>query len=453
MLARLGLSSTAELFSEIPERYRDPAIEIPPALAERELVELMRARAAENAADRAHPSFLGAGAYRRSVPSIAGSVVQRGEFATAYTPYQPEISQGTLQAAFEFQSVVCELTGMEVSNTGLYDAGSATAEAVLMAARITRRRSVAVLEPLHPGTLDVLRTYAYAADLDIEVLGAPPDPADPGPAIRGALDERHACLVVQQPDFLGGIVDLELLSRAAHESGALVVAACDPLALGLLRAPGDAGVDVVTGEGRDLAGPVGFGGPSLGLFAARRDHMRQLPGRIVGRTRELHGPRRADGEEEEPRTGYVLTLQAREQFIRRERATSNFSTGQQLIALAFTVALETLGPRGLGESAELCYQRAHRAAARIDELEGYAARGRGSWWFQEFLVRGPLPPAELLRRLKERGITGGLDVSGRPEPEAREAILVCVTEATPAGDVDALIEALASVAAEAGASP
>ena len=453
MLARLGLSATAELFDEIPERFRDPAIDLSPALAERELVELMRARAAENAADRAHPNFLGAGAYRRSVPSIAGSIVQRGEFATAYTPYQPEISQGTLQAAFEFQSVVCELTGMEVSNTGLYDAGSATAEAVLMAARITRRRRVAVLEPVHPGTLDVLRTYAYAADLDLDLLGAPTDPADPAPALQGALDERHACLVVQQPDFLGGIVDLELLSRAVHESGALAVAVCDPLALGMLRAPGDAGVDVVTGEGRDLAGPVGFGGPSLGLFAARRDHMRQLPGRIVGRTKELHGPRGADGSEEEPRTGYVLTLQAREQFIRRERATSNFSTGQQLIALGFTVALETLGPRGLSESAELCYQRAHRAAARIDELAGYAACGRGSWWFQEFLLRGPLPPQELLRRLEERGITGGLDVSGRPEPEARDAILVCVTEATPPGDVDALVGALASIGAEAGASP
>ena len=454
MLARLGLGSTAELFQEIPERFRDPPVELPPALAERELVALLAGRAADNASAREHPSFLGAGAYHRFVPSVAGSIVQRGEFATAYTPYQPEISQGTLQAAFEFQSVVCELTGMEVANTGLYDVGSATAEAVLMAARITRRRAVAVLEPIHAGTLDVLRTYAGAADLDLEVVSAPADPADPGPAVDAALGGRHACVVVQQPDFLGGIVDLDRVTAAAHDRGALVVAVCDPLALGLLRAPGDAGVDVVTGEGRDLAGPVSFGGPSLGLFAARRDHLRQLPGRIVGRTRELHGRRGAGGAEEEPRTGYVLTLQAREQFIRRERATSNFSTGQQLIALGFTVALQTLGPRGLRESAELCYQRAHAAAARIDGLTGYSARGRGSWWFQEFLLKGPLPPAELLARLAERGISGGLDVSGRVEPEARGAVLVCVTEATPPGHVDSLVGALQSIAgAQGGEDP
>ena len=444
MLKRIGLASTAELFDQIPERFRDPPIDLPPALSERELIEFMGAQAAENAAAQVHPTFLGAGAYRRAVPVIAGSLVQRGEFATAYTPYQPEISQGTLQAAFEFQSVVCELTGMEVANTGLYDVGSATAEAVLMAARITRRRSVAVLEPIHPGTLDVLRTYAYAADLELDVIGAPIDAADPAAGVAAALGERHACLVVQQPDFLGAIVDLELLAGVAHEAGALVIAVCDPLALGLLRPPGDAGVDVVTGEGRDLAGPVGFGGPSLGLFAARHDHLRQLPGRIVGRTRELHGAQGADGGDAEPRTGYVLTLQAREQFIRRERATSNFSTGQQLVALGFTVALETLGPRGLRESAELCYQRAHAAAARIDALPGYSAAGRGDWWFQEFLLRGPVAPAELLARLAERGITGGLDVSGRAEPEARDAILVCVTEATPPGHVDALVGALAS---------
>jgi glycine dehydrogenase subunit 1 len=448
MLARLGLASTAELFDEIPEGFRDPTIDLPPALAEGELIELLRARAAENAAASARPTFLGAGAYRRAVPAVVPSLVQRGEFATAYTPYQPEIGQGTLQAAFEFQSVVCELTGMEVASTGLYDVGSATAEAALLAARVTGRRALAVLEPIHPGTLDVLRTYALGADLDVDVVGA-------GEDLAAALSEEHSCLVVQQPDFLGRIVDLEAVADAAHAVGALCVAACDPLALGLLRAPGDAGVDVVTGEGRDLAGSIAFGGPSLGLFAARREHLRQLPGRIAGRTRELQGPRAADGSEGEPRTGYVLTLQAREQFIRRERATSNLSTGQQLVALGFTIAVQALGPRGLREAAELCYQRAHDAASRIARLPGYSVGGgdavdaHGGWWFQEFLLRGPLPPAELLARLDERGITGGLDLSARPEPEARDAVLVCVTEATPPREVDALVEALAAIAQQA----
>ncbi len=453
MLARIGLASTAELFDEIPERFRDPPIDLPPALAEWDLIELLRARAAENAAASARPTFLGAGAYRRAVPAVVPSLLQRGEFMTAYTPYQPEIGQGTLQAAFEFQSVVCELTGMEVANTGLYDVGSATAEAALLAARVTGRRSIAVLQPIHPGTLEVLRTYALAADLNVEVLSTGAEvggEAGPGD-LRAVLSSEHACLIVQQPDFLGAIVDLEAVAEAAHAVGALCIAACDPLALGLLRAPGDAGVDVVTGEGRDLAGPVGFGGPSLGLFAARREHLRQLPGRIVGRTRELHGPRAADGSEEEPRTGYVLTLQAREQFIRRERATSNFSTGQQLVALGFTIALQALGPRGLRESAELCYQRAHDAAARIARLPGYTATGHGAWWFQEFLLRGPLPPAELLARLDERGVTGGLDLSARAEPGVQDAVLVCVTEATPPAHVDALVEALAAIAQEAAA--
>ncbi len=451
MLARLGLASTAELFDEIPERFRDPPIELPPALAEWDLVEVLRARAAENAAASARPTFLGAGAYRRAVPAVVPSLLQRGEFVTAYTPYQPEISQGTLQAAFEFQSVVCELTGMDVANTGLYDVGSATAEAALLAARVTGRRSLAVLEPIHPGTLEVLRTYALAADLEVFSMRAEAGFGAGGGDLRAALSGEHACVIVQQPDFLGGIVDLEAASEAAHAVDALCIAACDPLALGLLRAPGDAGVDVVTGEGRDLAGPVAFGGPSLGLFAARREHLRQLPGRIVGRTRELHGPRAADGSEEEPRTGYVLTLQAREQFIRRERATSNFSTGQQLLSLGFTIALEALGPRGLREAAELCYQRAHDAAARIARLPGYTAEGHGAWWFQEFLLRGPLPPAELLARLDERGITGGLDLSARAEPELRDAVLVCVTEATPPADVDALVEALAAIGHDATA--
>ncbi len=468
ILEALGMQSSAELFADLPAAYRDPHIELPPALAEPELIRLMRTRAAQNL-DGDRPSFLGAGAYKRSVPSIVPYLVSRSEFMTAYTPYQPEISQGTLQSAFEYQSVVCELTGLDVSNTGLYDGASATAEACLLAARATGRRAVALLEPLHPNVVDVVRTYAYGANLRVDV-------------VRDASDvsEGHACLVVQQPHFLGGIVDIEVIAEAAHAVGALCVVMADPFVLGMLRAPGDAGADVVTGEGRDLAGPVVFGGPSVGLFAARNEYLRQMPGRIVGQTKELlHSPSQAGGHSSgesaashsprqtarpepvegaaeggrsgvehspAPRTGYVLTLQAREQFIRRERATSNVSTGQSLIALAFTIAVEALGPRGLREAAELCYQRAHDAARRIEAVPGFEVTSDGPW-FQEFLVRGPLPASELQAALAERGITAGLNVAGREEPEARDALLFCVTEATPREHIDALVAALEAIGA------
>ena len=434
MLQRLGLADVAELFADLPEAHRDPPIELPPALTEPELIALLEERAAQNAGP-GRPSFLGAGAYRRTVPTVAGYIAGRSEFVTAYTPYQPEISQGTLQSAFEYQSVVCELTAMDVSNTGLYDVASATAEACLLAARVTGRDAVALLEPIHPHTIEVVRAYAYGAGLRVDV-------------VTGAAEAtaQHACLVVQQPDFLGAIADLEPLAETAHVVEALCVVVADPFALGLLRAPGDAAADVVTGEGRDLAGGPAYGGPSLGLFAARERFLRQLPGRIVGRTVELREAG-TDGSSA-PRTGYVLTLQAREQFIRRERATSNVSTAQSLVALAFTVAVQALGPRGLRESAEFCYQRAHAAAARIAALPGYEVPERGPW-FQEFLVRGPLPAAALAAALAERGIAAGLDVSARPEPEAREALLFAVTEATPAAHVDALLDALADIGARA----
>ncbi|MCY3602668.1 MAG: aminomethyl-transferring glycine dehydrogenase subunit GcvPA [Chloroflexi bacterium] len=432
MLERVGVADLDALFADLPATMRDPAIDLPPALTEPELIALLEERAGENAG-ASKANFLGAGAYQRSIPAVAAHLTSRSEFVTAYTPYQPEISQGTLQSAFEYQSVVCELTGMNVSNTGLYDVASATAEACLLATRATRRGAVALLEPIHPGTIEVVRTYTRGAGLRVDILTS-----------LDAVSEEHACLVVQQPDFLGTIVDLEPLAEAAHANGVLLVTVADPFALGLLRSPGDAGADIVTGEGRDLAGAPAFGGPSLGLFAARTPFMRQMPGRIVGRTQELHEP----PEGGEPRTGYVLTLQAREQFIRRERATSNVSTAQSLIALAFTITVQALGPRGLREAAELCYQRAHDAAARIAALPGYVTPDRGPW-FQEFLVRGPVPAAELALRLRERGIGPGLDVSSRAEPEAQDALLLAVTEATPDAHVDALVEALAAIGADA----
>jgi glycine cleavage system P protein (glycine dehydrogenase) subunit 1 len=429
MLERLGLTSADELFADLPEDHRDPEIDLPPALSELELSQELRRHAANPAA--ALPCFLGAGAYPRFVPAVSQQLTSRAEFLTPYTPYQPEISQGTLQALFEYQSVVCELTGMDVSNTGLYDVASATGEACSMAARVTGRSALALLEPIHPHTVDVVRAYTSGIGLRVDLISG-----------IEAVTAEHAALVVQQPDFLGRIVDVEPLAAAAHAAEALCIVVADPLTLGLLRAPGDAGADIVTGEGRDLAGPVSFGGPSLGLFAAQGRLTRQLPGRIVGRTREL-SPRPG----EVARTGYVLTLQAREQFIRRERATSNFSTGQSLVAIAFTITLQALGPRGLRRAAERCYQAAHDLAGRVETIDGFQVTSPAPW-FQEFLVRGPVPPAELNRRLLDRGVIGGVDLSDRLEPEARGALLLSVTEVTPAEHCDALVAALEAIATE-----
>ncbi len=437
ILERLGIASVDALFDELPARWRNPQIDVPEAMAEADVVRLFTARGAENISG-SRPSFLGAGVYRRAIPAIVSHLVSRSEFVTSYTPYQPEISQGTLQAAFEYQSTVCELTGMDVSNTGMYDVASAAAEACLLAGRATGRRAIALLEPIHPGTAEVVRAYAYGANIRVDAI-----------ADVSEVTAEHACVVAQQIDFLGAIRDLEPIAAAAHAVEALCVAIADPIALGLLRAPGDAGADVVVGEGRDLSGLGALGGPSLGLFAAREQFTRQMPGRIVGRTIELHPAHDLDGDEIPLRTGYVLTLQAREQFIRRERATSNFSTGQALLALGFTITIQALGPHGLRETAELCYQRAHDAARRIAALPGFEVVEHGPW-FQEFLVRAPISPPDLARHLSAHGITSGFDVSARTEAAAQNATLFCVTEATPAADVDALVEALAAVRATTG---
>jgi glycine dehydrogenase subunit 1 len=302
-----------------------------------------------------------------------------------------------------------------------------------MAARINGRKAIAVLEPINPGIVDVVRTYSCGKELRVDTLHE-----------LDAISGEHACLVMQQPDFLGTIQDVEVVATAAHRAGALLLVVADPLALGLLRSPGEAGADMAVAEGRDLAGALLFGGPSVGLFAARDKFLRQMPGRIVGRTREVQGPVYADGSRGEPRTGYVLTLQAREQFIRRERATSNISTGQALVALAFTITVQALGPQGMREQAIACYQRAHHAADRVASLPGFSVVERGPW-FQEFLVRGPVNAAELLVQLDAAGIDGGINVSGRREPEATAAVLVCVTEATPPEHIERLVRGLAEI--------
>ena len=419
MLAAIGVASSDDLFAEIPPGFRIEGLNLPPALSEPELVRELSALAQRNRPAGEMPCFLGGGAYRHFIPSVVREVTGRSEFTTAYTPYQAEISQGTLQTAFEFQSLVCELTAMDVANAGMYDGASALAEACLMAAGITGRRRLALLSSVHPHSQAVARTYASGRGLAVDVM--PPDAL--------ALSEEHACLAVQQPNFLGYLEDVEALEKAAHAAGALFVASVDPISLGLFRPPGEYGADIVVGEGQGLGVPLSFGGPYLGLFACRQKYLRQMPGRLVGRTADAQG-----------RTGYVLTLQTREQHIRRERATSNICTSQQLLALAAAVYLAAMGKQGLRQVAELCYHKSHYAAGRIAALPGYSLAGEGVF-FKEFVVRCPLPPAQINRALLERGIIGGLDVSD----QIPNGLLLCVTELNTRAEIDALVEGLGSV--------
>ncbi|MCH7811781.1 MAG: aminomethyl-transferring glycine dehydrogenase subunit GcvPA [Chloroflexi bacterium] len=417
MLAAVGVASTDELFADIPAEHRDPPLDLPPALSETELMRELSALAARNRSAGELPSFLGAGAYRHYIPSVVDHIISRGEYLTAYTPYQPEISQGTLQTIFEFQSLVCELTGMEVANAGMYDGASAMAEACLMACAVTGRNRVLVLDTVHPHTIDTVRTYAIGRDIEVAVVSL------------GALDlgERDACVAAQQPNFFGYLEDLSSFGDAAHEAGALFAVSADPVSLGLFRPPSEFGADIVVAEGQPLGVPLSFGGPYVGLFACRQQYVRHMPGRIAGRTTDSEG-----------RTGYVLTLQTREQHIRRERATSNICTSQQLVGLAAAVYLASVGKHGLRQIAETCYHRAHYAAERITALSGYSLAFEAPF-FKEFTVRCPRPLAQIQARLLERGIVGGLDVSDRVE----NGMLLCVTEVNARDEIDRLVEALA----------
>jgi len=419
MLTAIGVASSDELFADIPPEFRIKGLSLPPALSEPELVRELSALAQRNRPAGEIPCFLGGGAYRHFIPSVVREVIGRSEFATAYTPYQAEISQGTLQTTFEFQSLVCELTGMDVANAGMYDGASALAEACLMAASVTGRRRIALLSTVHPHSQAVARTYAFGRGLTVDVM--PPDAL--------TLSEEHACLSVQQPNFFGYLENVEALEQAARSAGALFVVSVDPISLGLFRPPGEYDADIVVGEGQSLGVPLSFGGPYLGLFACRQQHLRHMPGRLVGRATDAQG-----------RTGYVLTLQTREQHIRRERATSNICTSQQLIALAATVYLAAVGKQGLRQVAELCYHKAHYAANRIAALPGYSLAGEGVF-FKEFVVRCPRPPLEINRALLERGIIGGLDVSD----QIPDGLLLCVTELNTREEIDTLAEGLGAV--------
>ena len=433
MLQRIGLERLEDLFESVPAEYRFPQLNLPPALTEMEILAEMQGIAAGNETSRDLISFLGAGAYNHYTPAVVDSILRRGEFYSAYTPYQPEISQGTLRAIFDYQSLIAALTGMEVCNASHYDGSTAVAEAVSMAnAQFRGKRKKIVLSPaLHPQYRENVRTYNPSSALTF-VGDEGQDPSAAPEALLPLIDEDTALVIVQYPDFFGRIYDYTFLAEAAHAAGALLAVSANPLSLGLLTPPGDFGADIVTGEGQPLGLPLSYGGPYLGLFATRKEYVRKMAGRLVGETVDNRGQR-----------AYVLTLTAREQHIRREKATSNICTNQGLMALAATVYLSILGKHGLREVAELCYHKAHYAAQQLQALPGYQLWSQVPF-FHEFVLRCPRPVQEINEHLLEDGILGGYDLI-QDYPQLENCMLVAVTEMNSKNEIDLLVSTLAEV--------
>jgi len=432
MLAAIGVGSVDDLFADIPATVRATRFELPAPLAEQEVrAELVRL-AGQNRIPRV--SFLGAGVYRHLVPAVVSEVIGRAEFSTSYTPYQPEVSQGTLQSIYEFQSLICELTGMEVATASHYDGATATAEAALMACRLTHRTRVAISTAVNPQVRRVLATYC--AGPGIEIVEVPADISEGGTgltapdAAAAALTEDVACLIAQQPNMFGGIEPMGQLADAAHAVGALMVALVEPTSLALLAPPGSYGADIAAAEGQPLGIPPMYGGPYVGLMAAPLESVRQMPGRLVGATRDGQG-----------RKGYVLTLQAREQHIRREKAASNICTNQALCALAAATFLSAVGPEGLRELADLSVTQTRHAAAAI-EAAGLGRRRFSGPYFAEVAIRVP-DAARRHATMAEGGIVAGYPLAS-DYPELADTLLLAATELTTDADVEALVEALRS---------
>ncbi len=429
MLDSMGLESIEELFRCIPEKMRLRArLDLPKALSEFELIDYFRARAEENAAD--YVRFLGAGAYHHFRPVVVDAMISRGEFLTAYTPYQAEVSQGTLQAIFEFQTLICQLTGQEVANASMYDGSTALPEAVMMAIRLTRRSRVLLAHSVHPEYRQVFDTYGQSFKLDVHALVAESSGQISPAQLREKVNAETAAVVIQSPNFFGVIEDVAEAASVAQERGALlIVVITEPVSLGLLRPPAEA--DIVAIEGQSFGLPVSYGGPYVGVIATKEKYVRQLPGRLAGMAYDAQG-----------RRGFVLTLATREQHIRREKATSNICTNQALCALAATVHLCVLGKQGLREMAEQNLAKAYYAAAELAKLPGVTLRFPAPF-FNEFVVDLPQNSAGVLRKLLEKKIIGGLALE-RFYPEMKNSLLVCVTETAGRTEIDRLVEGVGS---------
>ncbi len=419
MLREIGVGSIEELFQDIPERFRHACFNLPLPLSELEVKKELNQLATRNASLDSYACFLGAGSYWHFIPSVIEHITGRSEFYTAYTPYQAEVSQGTLQAIYEYQSLICQLTGMEVSNAGMYDGGTAVAEAAIMACIIKRKDKVVILNTVNPTYHEVIDIYVRGRNLSVKTVESNSE----------NLSSDCACLIVQQPNFFGHLEEMETYAQQAHDAGALFITIVDPISLGMFKPPGEYEADIVVGEGQALGNPISFGGPGLGIFASRKEYVRRMPGRIVGRTLDVDG-----------KPGYVMTLVTREQHIRREQATSNICTSEALVALAATVYLATLGKRGLRQVAELCYHKAHYAAEAISKLKGYSLVFQKPF-FKEFVIRCPVAPCRINQALFKEGIIGGLDISNM----IGNGMLLCVTEMNTKQEIDKLIEILGAL--------
>jgi glycine dehydrogenase subunit 1 len=436
MLAEIGVASVDELFADLPAGVRlDRPLELPGGMTEPAVYERLAELASRNTSAEDEISFLGAGMYDHYVPAIVDSITQRSEFLTPYTPYQPEISQGTLQAMFEFQTSICELTGLPVASAGLYEGPSSVAAAAYLARGATGRTKLVVSRGVHPHSREALETYSAGYGTSVEEVPLSGGATDVA-ALEAAIDDETAAVFLQLPNFLGSVEDLATLAPVAKSTGALLVVAVDALTLGVLRPPGDFGADVAVGEGQPLGNRLDYGGPSVGFFAAREEHIRRMPGRIAGETTDVDG-----------RRGFVLTLQTREQHIRREKATSNICTSQQLNALAATIYLSWLGRRGIVEIGELMAQRTAYARERLAAIEGVDPLHTQPA-VREFAVLLDAPVDAVLHRCAAEGINAGYPL-GADYPEWQNGLLVALTERRTRGHIDLLADVLGrAVAAE-----
>lgn len=430
MLAAIGAKSLGELFADIPEQTRlKRELNLPAPMAEQQLRTYIGGLAAQNWNVQDYTCFLGGGAYDHYIPSAVPQVISRNEFYTAYTPYQPEVSQGTLQTIYEYQTMIAELTGMDVSNASMYDGASATAEAILLAMATNRRQHVVISRAVHPDTRAVCRTYTAGQGVTFDEVPVDADGVTDIAKAKAMITDKTTCVIVQYPNFFGVIEPLAELAKAAHDKGAMFVVNANPIALGMLKPPGEFGADVVCGEGQPLGLPLYFGGPYLGYFACLEKFQRRMAGRLSGMTVDNRGQR-----------AFVLTLQTREQHIRREKATSNICSNEALCALAAGVYMSLLGKQGLKEVASQCLQKAHYAQAQIAKLPGFEPVYRRAF-FNEFMFKTPVPPKQLQEALAQRKILGPLDV-GRFYPELNGVAMFAVTEKRTKAEIDNLVAAL-----------